>query len=143
MGWYVHLHVCFAANGNEGIARLACHHLESLGADADEASWFLDDLSKRVDENPGPKGGLSLWGIVGNHTDVARFVEVLRPFWADLLSGRIDDGPCDHQRILVFYEEEQSEAANAIEIGWDDETSESRQLVVTSYARLPFAWRQY
>ena len=143
MGWYVHLHVCFAAGRNDGVARLAEKHVETLPADAHEARWFLTDLSKRTGENPGPKGGLSLWGIVGNHTKAEEFAEILRPFWGELLSGQIEDGPCDHHHVLIFFEEEQSEAANAIEIGWDDETSEARQLVVKTHQKLPFAWRQY
>ena len=47
MGWYVHLHICFAAGRNEGVAELARQHIESLPADAHEARWFLNDLSAR------------------------------------------------------------------------------------------------
>lgn len=143
MGWYVHLHVCFAAGRNEGVAGVARRHLKSLSAVEGEAWSFLDDLSRRVGANPGPKGGLSLWGIVGNRTDAERFVEVLRPFWAELLSGAVENGPCSHEHVMVFYEEEGSEAANAIEIGWDDEDSATRQIVAAHHRKLPFSWRQY
>ena len=145
MGWYVHLHVCFACDTNEGVAAAAKKHLPSIVDDGDgerAARWFLEALAERTGNNPGPKGGLSLWGIVGNYTQADRFCECLRPFWEELLSG-VDGGPCDHERVLVFEEPEQSEAANAYEIGWDDPHSKSRQLKITHHSRLPFSWRQF
>jgi hypothetical protein len=150
MGWYVHIHVCFSANGNEAVAELARKH-RPLIQDEDDGHravmWFLDDLSKRTGSNPGPKGGLSLWGMIGNYTKVDTFCEVLRPFWEDLLSGndmRGDDwdGPCSHDHIIVFEEQEQSEAATAYEIGWDDNDGENRKLFIKKHERLPFTWMQ-
>jgi hypothetical protein len=145
MGWYVHLHGCFSAGRNEGVAAIARRHLALPTDDCPEARWFLDDLARRTGENPGPKGGLSLWGIIGNHTNAENFVESLRPFWIDLLSDQIEveGGPHSFEHVIVFYEEEQSEAANAFEIGWDDENSEERRLVVRHHRKLPFSWRQY
>lgn len=154
----VHLHVAFNCNSNDGVAELARQHLPAVkaatGAESTvyqpelgpEAAWFLEDLSRRTGENPGPKGGLSLWGIVSNHTQAQVFAEVLRPFWDDLLRRGVDGGPSAHHHILVFYEEEQSEQANALEIYlhgdvWFDRDNCS--LVITNHQGLPFAWMQH
>jgi hypothetical protein len=160
MGWYVHLHVCFSCDSNEGVAVLARRHLERLGDDYPkrQAIWFLTDLANRTGENPGPKGGLSLWGMVVNGKEVPHdFVQQLEPFWRDLLRGDIDGGPAGHHRIIIMYEEEQSEAANAYEIGWEDDWPDhwgnewpvtdgwvdDRVLFIRHHGPLPFAWRQY
>jgi hypothetical protein len=142
MGHDVHLHVAFNANANEGVAALADKHLRLLDRDARdtwEAGQFLLSLSVRTGRNPGPKGGLSLWGMVGNHTDGDRFCEVLRPFWSELLSNWIEGGPHPHERVLVFEEQEQSERAVAHEIAFDEDTGE---LTITRH-ECPFAWMQY
>lgn len=149
MGWYVHIHVCFACDRNAGVAILAKKHLAILNEahvsqddGGREAVWFLADLSQRGGGNSGQKGGLSLWGMVGNYTRVDVFCETLLPFWRDLLSGQIDNGPCDHERVIVFEEQEQREAATAYQIGWDDHYSPTRQMVITKYKNLPFSWMQ-
>lgn len=125
MGYYVHVHVCFACNKNDGVAALAKKHRPLLPSDSEgvrEAGWFLDSLAERTGHNPGPKGGLSMWGMVGNYTRVDEFVEVLRPFWLDLL-GDIDGGPCDFEHILVFEEREQTERTTAYEIIKNDDNA--------------------
>lgn len=148
MGLYVHIHVCFACDRNDGVAALAAKHLATLGGpgsldDGDrEAAWFLADLAQRTGGNSGPKGGLSLWGMVGNYTQVDRFCERLLPFWRELLGEKIDGGPCDFERVLVFEEREQREAATAYQIGWDDPDSDARQIVIVKRDNLPFSWMQ-
>jgi hypothetical protein len=123
MGYYVHIHVCFACDTNEGVAALALKHKAMLSDSNDgarEAGWFLADLVKRTGHNPGPKGGLSTWGIVGNYTRGEAFVKTLMPFWLELLSGDIDGGPCSFEHILVFEEPEQTERTIAYEIFLED-----------------------
>jgi len=157
MGWYVHLHVCFACDFNDGVAELARKHLETIeddgGNDHYEARLFLQDLSKRTGTNEGPKGGLSLWGIIGNFTKADVFVEALRPFWEELLSRNSGDEdswedessigfPLSFEHVLVFYEDEGFEAASAYEIGWDDPDAENRKLIIRHHGPLPFAWMQ-
>jgi len=117
MGFYVHLHVCFECHRNEGVAAVASKHLASVKHK--EARWFLEDLSTRSGPNPGPKGGLSLWGIVGNYTSGDEFVSALMPFWQELLSGQIDDGPLMVHRIVVFVQPEEI-ATTAYEIFRED-----------------------
>lgn len=146
MGWYVHIHVCFACDTNVGVAAIAAKHLPALAAldtadGAREARWFLGDLAGRTGGNSGPRGGLSLWGMVGNYTRGDVFCEVLRPFWEDLLSG-VDGGPCSFERVVVFVENEQSDAATAYQIGWDDNDSPTRELIIQKHESLPFAWGQ-
>lgn len=138
MGYYVHIHVCFACDENEGVAALAARHREAVG-ECREAQWFLDDLSKRTGNNPGPKGGLSTWGIVGNYTDGETFVEMLRPFWKELLS-EVEGGPNSFEHVLVFVEPEQSERATAFEIFLADD-ADPETLTVKKH-ELPFTWMQ-
>jgi len=149
MSWNVHLHVCFPCNANEGVAELAKKHQPALldKSDGEHAAiWFLDALSARTGKNFGPRGGLSLWGMVGNYTKADEFCESLKPFWSDLLSGEINGGPCAHERIMVFEEQEQTEAANVYEIGWTDsdtENKEARKLFIKKHERMPFSWQQF
>lgn len=152
MSTYVHLHVCFNCDENRSVATLARQHLAQLPsndpADVQTGSWhfeaqhFLNSLAGRTGPNPGPKGGLSLWGIIGKNTNVAAFCEELRPFWIALLS-EIEGGPLDFNRVIVFEEREQTQAANAYQIGWDNNEHEGRILVIKKYERLPFSWGQY
>lgn len=143
VGYYVHLHVCFACDENEPLARVAKKVLPEIEAsDCNEAKWFLQDLAKRTGNNPGSKGGLSLWGIVGNYTRAERFIEVLMPFWKALYaSDNTDDdcGFCGHEHILVFEETEQSEQTTAHEIKLDEE----RRTIVVSQHKCTFAFMQF
>lgn len=141
MGWYVHLNVCFACDNNDGVAELANHHMATFLGDGEhrEAEWFLNALSLRSGFNPGSKGGLSTWGIIGNYTNGTRFVDVLRPFWKDLLRDN-DIGPCCHEHILVFVEHEQSERATAFEIFLEDD-ADPDTLIVKEH-ECPFSWMQ-
>ena len=167
MGWYVHLHVSFACDDNDSVAVLAKKHLalieaqetSDIGGGEIDGVWtrrakqFLTALGERSGPNPGPKGGLSLWGMVINGNSVPDFVEVLRPFWRALLASGDDTGPMDFEHILVFYEEEQSDAAHAYEIFLDpddkwsfderfDPWSPDRELMIKHHGPLPFKWNQ-
>lgn len=147
MGWYVHVEVSFSCCENEPVAALARkhapNHLEDGPASDSEraARWFLDDLAGRTGENMGPKGGVSLWGMIGNYTHVDVFCERLRPFWKELLETP-KCGPSSHAHIIVFEEQEQSEQAIAYEIKLADEERTDGELVITRHA-LPFCWNQY
>jgi hypothetical protein len=142
MGWYVHLHVCFSCCENEPVAVLAKKHLENTKVETEEARWFLEDAAERTGENPGPKGGLFLWGIVGNHTNVEQFVEDLLLFWRDLY----DEGAVfSFERIIVFEEQEQSEQAKAHEISFIEKVDNSNLpygVVVKKYD-CQFTWMQH
>jgi hypothetical protein len=144
MGYYVHIHVSFACDWNDGVAALAARHAEAfqnvpLDDGTRYAKWFLDDLAQRTGENKGPKGGLSLWGMVGNYTRADEFCECLKPFWRDLLSGEMDSGPGGHAHVIVFAEREQTERAEAYEI-WRADDGEGE--IVIKHHVLPFAWMQ-
>ena len=147
MGFYVHLHVAFACNSNDGVAALAKKHLAEVPAPVDgyreggekEAVWYLEELSKRTGNNPGPKGGISLWGVIGNYTEPEKFVSTLLPFFKELLSGSIEGGPCSFEHIIVFHEREQTEQASAIEVFLDEDKKE----IITKNHDLPFAFMQF
>jgi hypothetical protein len=141
LAWNVHLHVVFSCDANDSVAAVAKRHRERLhDEDCREAAWFLDDLSERTGKNDGPKGGQSLWGITGNHTDVGAFIEALLPFFKELLESPVDNGPSDYEHILVFYEPEQQEAAGAYEIYRDNWGN--GPVVVAHHERLPFSFGQ-
>src|SRR6266536_2530545 len=87
MGTYVHLHVCFQCTDNAPVAALARSYLEMSGASFGyEGEIFLKDLTERSGRNWGPKGGLCLWGIIGNGTRPKEFVYPLAKFWLGLLT---------------------------------------------------------
>jgi hypothetical protein len=143
MGLYVHIHVAMNTSENEPVAKIAQKYLALLDFDGRdgrrEAKWYLEDLAKRTGQNVGPKGGLSLWGMVGNYTPGAEFCEILRPFWKEILEDP-DAGPCEHHHILVFVEREQTERATAYEIFLDESTGD---LQIKFHDNLPFGWHQY
>jgi hypothetical protein len=151
MSYNVLLSVVIPCDENDGVAALAKKHLDVLGqreADGErEAIWFLQDLAQRTGRNTGPCGGVSLWGMTSNYTLVDVFVNLLGPFWFDLLTTECG-GPLDFEHVLVFYENEQSEYANAYEIGFfgpDEPTPRSRDwraLEIRHHEKLPFAWMQ-
>lgn len=143
MGLYVHIHVAFACDENEPVAALAKKHRPLIGDEDDgmrAAQWFLDDLSERAGSNRGPKGSLSLWGMIGNYTTVDSFVDVLRPFWAELLRSEAG-GICDFEHILVFGEREQTERTTAWEIYLDDSKWPPGPLIVKKH-ECPFTFMQ-
>lgn len=142
MAHCVHIHVCFACDDNDVVAALATKHRPAIVAVLDdkrcfEANWFLEDLAKRTGANHGPKGGLSLWGMVGNYTSEDKFVEVLMPFWKDLLG--IDGGPCSHEHVLIFFEREQTERTTAIEIFLEDD----EETIAVKEHECPFTFMQF
>lgn len=150
MGFYVHIHVAFACDDFDPLAACARKHLAMGYVEADrEAAAFLEDLAGRTGTaHRGPKGGLCLWGWVGNYASGERFAETLRPFWIELLSAEDlgDDseiGPFSFERIIIFEEREQTEAATAYEIFWDEPDREDRQLVIREHPNLPFSWKQF
>ena len=155
----VHIHLAFSCSAYDGPARFAERHVTARPNDeqwnAREALWFLCDVASRRGVLPGTKGGVLTWGMVGNHTSAAAFVEDLREFWIDLFwDDGEDGGPHDHAHILVFYEDQDSEQAHCYEVSCDRSAPGRRdpggrvvdradiKLVVRHHA-LPFAWMQY
>ena len=133
----VHIHVSFEAYAHDDdevaaaavrcMATLAGAHPQSEEGRAKldecrprEVLDFLTYLAAGRRSFDGPKGSLYLWGYVGNYTDAAQFVDVLRPFWVEMLKP---DGPAEGNHIVVIYEHEQSERAYALEIYFDDHSS--------------------
>ena len=138
MGHYVHINVCFACNRNEGVAALAKEHIPPESGHR-EARWFLQSVAERTGHNPGPKGGLLTWGMVGNHTDEDEFIKATIPFWKALLS-EVDGGPLSFDHILVFVEHEDAKCATAIDIFLSDPNN-PETLTVKKH-ECPFGWGQ-
>ena len=141
----VHLSVVFSCSRNDGVAEMARKFLPTINADErQEAAWFLEDLSKRSGHNRGPKGGLSTWGIVGNYVRADEFVDALKPFFTELLTASLDGGPLDFEHVLVFFEHEQSEQAQAYELYLEESPDPHRPGgLVVKHHMLPFTWMQY
>lgn len=135
MGYYVHISVVMSCDENEPVAEVAKNYINTI-KDCNEAKWYLQELSERKGFNPGPKGGLSLWGITGNYTCSDKFVECLTPFWKELFENEI--GIFDFEHIIVFSEPEQRKYASCHEISWNKEKKE----VEVKFHNLPFAWMQ-
>lgn len=110
--------------------------LNGGGDDVRDARQFLSALACRSGSNPGEKGGLSMWGKVGNYSDGRAFVEALQAFWLELLRGPA--GPHRHEHVVVFDEYEQRQEARAFEISLDDDD----RLTVREHT-LPFSWNQW
>jgi hypothetical protein len=122
---------------NDVLAMVAARHIgKFVDHECREAQLFLADLSQRTGKNPGPKGGLCLWGMVGNYTLPGKFCEALRDFWCDVYESGV---LLDFEHILVFSEPEKSGAANAHEISYNENT---RELTIKFHERLPFSWMQ-
>lgn len=140
-----HLHVCIPAYSNDEIAVIARRHLESFGPKMlAPCRRFLQALSFRSGENPGSKGGLSLWGEVGNHTNGEAFCDDLLDFWADILKSNDDGTPDADEHIIVFYEKEQTEAATAFEIYLlEAEDAPNSPITIKRHSDLPFTWMQF
>jgi hypothetical protein len=146
MDFDVHLHVCFPCDDNTPLAGLSKRHLDSAKhrSACSEAICFLEDLSNRTGKNKGPKGGLCLWGIVGNHSDVPQFIFDLMPFWIDLLMSGADGLPHPSEHIVIIWENEQSKKSQAVELFQDEEWLNTKAIAKLSikYHELPFCFNQ-
>ena len=126
MSYIVRLHVAFECDDNAPVAELAAKHLHLGVADGDaDATYFLSYLATRTGTNPGPKGGLSLWGIRGNYSNGSRFCDILIPFWKELGSG--DQSPYEGTNVLVFEEAEQSAGLTVYEVSLGTKPIESTE----------------
>lgn len=150
MSYNVHINVCFACDNNDAVAALAKEHLAKLNLESTypldrEAETFLVELSARVGPNPGPRGGLSMWGMVGKYTHGDIFVNQLEPFWFDLLSKELPGGPHNFEHVIVFTEEEGTEQAFAYEIKlltYNIDIVRHKKIVITKH-KCPFSWAQF
>jgi hypothetical protein len=143
MGSWVHFHVCFHCHRYNKAAVLANKYLPTVPDEYiyKEAKEFLIELSSRSGDAPGHKSGLYVWGFIGNYTLADEFVDILIPFWTELLTDdESEDGPSSEQRVLVFWQMEDWEHAHAFEIGWEDPWAECKKLAIKHHENLPFSW---
>ena len=145
MGFYTHISVVFSCNEKEGIITCAKDFLTKNSLDSEdgsrEAKWFVEDCATGRGYVCGPKGALYTWGLVGNYTNAEKFVEVLMPFWDQLL-GKAKDCGFDFEHINVFYEPEQSEQAQCYEI-YREAHDKKGAILIKHHDALPFCWRQF
>lgn len=170
MAYAVDLLVTFPSRGPVGVQRIAQHmcravddledpgpsgvmarrywptaHPGNFDRHVDIALWFLKQLAEGRGFQPsaGRAWGRWVWSSVGNHVYVGQFVEILRPFWSELLAARpVDDpgwdGPRSSDTILLLYEGFRDWWANAAEIRSTDPASGYPELSVRRRERLPF-----
>lgn len=140
----VNLVVMFECEHDKALVAIAEDHYRQLmrsTAACSEAIWYLDSLRRRTSTENGPKGAMSTWGKVCNHTNLELFIENLKPFFLDLYGFYPVSGLSELDQIVVLYEEEEAEAAGCytIELRPDTKT----ELIVTHVERLPFSWKRY
>jgi hypothetical protein len=144
MSYDVLLSVIFHCDNNDGIAQIAKRTLYVMnkGETDRDAIHFLEDVSKRIGQNDGMKGGLLTWGTITNHGNGEDFVKALMPFFEDILIHTIDGGPLWFQHIMIFVEEEQCGRATAYEVfRW--ERSDKTPIVEYQKHECPFTWMVY
>ena len=134
----------FECEHDKALVEIAEDHYQRLTRSihvCNEAMWYLDSLRSRTSTENGPKGAMSLWGKVCNHTNLELFIENLTPFFLDLYGFHPVSGLGELDRIIILYEEEEAEAAGCYSIGLCYHTK--TELTVTHEKRLPFSWTNY
>ena len=141
MSTYNQTIVSFNCSNNEAVAVLAREHMRILDSSSEysECLLFLRDLAQRSGENPGLKGGISLWGTVGRLHDTINFINGLKGFWYHLLASELDGGPTFSDKVIVFYEREGSHQAHCFEIGFAENDQFSLSDFVAENGRPPDA----
>ena len=168
MSYEVTLVVTFQAlpDEAESVAEVARRHLPAIeeryrAAEERglwEAVYLLTSIAEGKGFTGGSKWGMFTWGTVGNYVPVDTFVDVLRPFWEELLSIHADEdgwgGPLPGNTIVVLFESYSAGQAGAVEISfpatrwwWARSPSARRtlppeqkpQLCIKKYERLPFS----
>lgn len=94
-----------------------------------ECNMFLADLTTRTGMAKGPKGGVVQWGIVGNWTVGDTFVEVLKPFWEEILKETVGN-------VVVMAQDEQTPYVNCWVIRLDDDD----ELLTITEHQLPISF---
>lgn len=171
----VRLVIVFDAFGPAPAQALAARFLAELGVAAEpvggegeaarrqfaheEAARFLGQLAEGTCYSRGVRGGMFVWANVTSHVVVDDIVDVLRPFWRELLWGAMVSprrqgepypGPYPDSSILILYHRDTSPHAGALEIGlegadrqedWEDAADEHwrPELAIRRHDTLPFA----
>lgn len=146
----VHIHVCMPGSNENLLPGIAAQYLPTVSENRDAAA-FLTSLVEGIGTFHGFKGSLTMWGYVGNYVHAEDFVNVLRPFWHAVYQAKDADGEygavlLSFERILVFYEHEQSLQAHAYEISLEQEgdfADRSDAPLVIKHFDCPFSWGQY
>lgn len=154
MGHGVHIQVTIPSSEPDALFALADASLGEKWAEplfdvastppipgATEGYDFLDDLrNKKAFSKWGNEGDLIIWGMVGNHADPAAFTEILRPFWTALFSADPEIISHSWQKILIVHTGSGGTGISGLfEIGWDDDESDDRTIVIRSPESQPFS----
>jgi hypothetical protein len=138
MGYYVKLSVVFECHDHEALHPIVNACLtEVRTSGCKEAEWYLTQLLERKGLAPGPKGGMSTWGMVGNYTSGEHFVQALAPFWFLVLAAQ-EGGMGQYTKIMVFVQGEDESKATAYEIFRED-PEDDHSMTVKKHA-CPFSW---
>lgn len=77
----------------------ACPTVRRTGRPDDQRGDVVPEGSGQAHRpQPWPKGGLCLWGTIGNSTVAEWFVDELKPFWFALLASDDDNTDSDDQQ---------------------------------------------
>lgn len=149
------LQVSFSCWDNEFVAEVAKQHHKTLVEkfpnewEAVSIKLFLQEASERTGKLDANKRrrGLFQWGGQWKYVEAAEFVELLKPFWLELLISseyHFTGGPLEHAHILVMSEYEATEKLIVHEIKLVEPVGHFREhkLVITRH-ECPFSWGLY
>lgn len=151
MGHGVHIQVTIPSSEPDALFELAKASLREKWAEtlfdvasipgATEGYEFLDDLrNKKAFSKWGNEGDLVLWGMVGDHSDPRAFAEILRPFWTALFSSDPEVVSQSWRKILIVHTDAGGTGISGLfEIGWDDDESDDREIVIRTPQSEPFS----
>jgi hypothetical protein len=112
-----------------------------------ETEWLLEHLAAHRGFASGGMGCSFSWGIRENSTDVAVFVDVLRPFWQELLRWRRQeeerdwDGPLSVSQIVLLCDGEGFDHGYALTIRNADpwRVFDPHPALIVDHHALPFS----
>ena len=160
MSYLVDVLVTFRCDEVRGV-RIARQHLESISAERTSLLWgdaapraglleagdLLQYLADGKGIVSGPKGARFSWGAVMNYGRVEAMVELLRPFWRELLrsGGRAEDerhrSPHEYDAVLVLHHGEDDDTIQTLHISLVDPVDEASEIGIRR-ATLPFRFGQ-
>jgi hypothetical protein len=147
MAYDCHIHVCFEIADAFELKHVAQEMLSSIATEDwsfnskydRDAAAMIEYFAEGSGTVSGPKGDLAMWGYVGNHADLTRFITATTPFWRSLFEREV---MLDFWRIVIFFEAEQTKAAEVVDIRWDGGRKDRDPLMVTYYDRQSWCWYQ-
>ncbi|MBI1929881.1 hypothetical protein HYR99_37220 [Candidatus Poribacteria bacterium] len=142
MAYYIYTTLSFPCNYNTEqekaeMCELAQRELTKNPKMYAYARLFLQGVASGSGFSKGNKGYIYTWGGVWNYFEPLKFFDALQNFFRELYHRSF---LFDFERVVLLWEEEESESANAYVLAYDESLDE---LLPQIHKHLPFAWGQY